>query len=74
VKSNWLTKPALLLSVMLATILIGCATVRPTVATKPAACTAFPRLTYSRLHDTDETIIQIKAYNARRDALCGPGL
>lgn len=34
---------------------------------------AFPRLTFSRLHDTDETIRQIKGYDAARDALCGPG-
>jgi hypothetical protein len=27
---------------------------------------------YSRLHDTDETIRQVKEMNAARDALCGP--
>jgi hypothetical protein len=38
-----------------------------------AACTAFPRLTFSRLHDTPETIVQVKAYNATRDEVCGKG-
>lgn len=69
---------ASLTSVSLLT-LTSCATRIPTVATKPdpppapSACVAFPRLTFSRLHDTDETIRQIKGYDAARDALCGPG-
>ena len=38
-----------------------------------AACVAFARLTFDRLKDTPETIVQIKAYDAARDALCGKG-
>jgi hypothetical protein len=39
----------------------------------PSACAAFPRISYSRLHDTDETIREVKGYLAARDALCGVG-
>lgn len=56
--------------------LTSCASHPPTVATSPApamACAAFPRISYSRLHDTDETLRQVKAYDAARDALCGIG-
>lgn len=57
-------------------ILSGCATPAPTPATSVppfAGCTAFPRISYSRQHDTDETIRQVKAYLAARDAVCGVG-
>lgn len=56
--------------------LASCGHLTPTLATSapPAsACTAFPRLTYSRLHDTDETIRAVQGYDAARDALCGKG-
>lgn len=46
----------------------------PAPATTPAsACSAFSRISFSRLHDTPETIVQVKAYDAARDALCGKG-
>lgn len=60
-------------------ILTACAHRAPTAATEPAtppsavACTAFARISFSRLHDTAETIRQVKAYDAARDALCGVG-
>jgi hypothetical protein len=66
--------------------LTACAHEIPTLATRtevaaapaapppaPSACTAFPRITFSRLHDTAETVAQIKAYDAGRDVLCGKG-
>jgi len=66
-------------------ILTACAHQIPTAATSPTsvapsapapsqlACAAFPRISFSRLHDTAETIRQVKAYDAARDALCGVG-
>jgi len=62
-------------------ILAACAHRTPTAATEPAsapaprasACSAFARISFSRLHDTAETIRQVKAYDAARDALCGVG-
>lgn len=62
-------------------ILAACATQAPTVEIEPSAptivvsngCTAFPRITYSRKLDTDETIKQVREYNAARDAICGAG-
>lgn len=50
-----------------------CATAAPPPPPTPSACVAFPRLNYSRLHDTDQTIREIRAYDAARDALCGKG-
>lgn len=47
----------------------GCQTPTPVTS----ACTAFPRITFSRLKDTEETIRQVKAYDAGRDAICGKG-
>lgn len=56
--------------------LTSCATRPPIAATSPApasACTAFPRISYSRKTDSDQTIIEVKGYLAARDALCGVG-
>jgi len=67
--------------------LTACASRTPTAATEPPpltaapsapnpsafACAAFGRISFSRLHDTGETIRQVKAYDAARDALCGTG-
>lgn len=71
----------LLLPLSLSLILCACQT--QTAATKPVVdvrtvqtdtgCTAFARITFSRLKDTAETITQIKAYDAARDAVCGKG-
>jgi hypothetical protein len=36
-------------------------------------CAVWRPILYSRLHDTDETIRQVKALNAAREALCGDG-
>ena len=38
-----------------------------------SACTAFNRITFDRLKDTDDTIRAVKSYNAGRDAICGKG-
>ena len=71
--SRKLTWPLLLCLSMTA----ACARQTPTVVTSVAApadgCVAFKRLTFSRLHDTDETIAGVKQYDARRDAVCGAG-
>ena len=57
--------------------LTSCETLRQTPATSQApasaACTAFPRISYSRKTDSDETIIEVRRYLAARDALCGVG-
>lgn len=63
----------------LALMLMSCATrpasapPTPTPATeaKPAACAEFKPIIFSRQHDTEETIKQVKAHNAAWDALCG---
>ena len=65
-------------------ILAGCAHQTPTAARKLpvwgastwsplSGCEAFPRLTFDRLADTLPTIAGVKAYNAKRDAVCGVG-
>lgn len=78
-KSPRPSRPLALLTLLSTATLAGCASLGPTPATEPAAppaslaCTAFPRISYSRLHDTDETIRQVLAYDAARDALCGKG-
>lgn len=55
-----------------ASLLTSCANRPPTVVTD-AGCVTFKRLTFDRLKDTDQTIEQVKAYDARRDAICGEG-
>ena len=67
------TSPKRLLPSALLTLglLTACAHLTPTPV--PSACTAFPRISFDRLHDTDETIRQVKAYDAGRDAVCGKG-
>lgn len=58
-------------------ILAGCVTQTPIAETKPvqtdSGCVAFARITFDRLHDTTDTIAQVKAYDAARDAVCGKG-
>jgi len=51
-------------------ILGACAHRTATPATN-TACTAFAPIGFSRLHDTEETIIAVKAHNAAWDAVCG---
>lgn len=34
------------------------------------ACEAFALIKYSRLHDTEETIVQVREHNAAYKALC----
>lgn len=60
-----------LVTLSLLFILTACAHQIPTPATD--GCVAFARLSFSRLHDTTETIQQVKAYDAARDAICGKG-
>lgn len=52
-------------------LLAACEHLTPTPVT--SACTAFPRISFDRLNDTEPTIKQVKAYDAGRDALCGKG-
>ena len=65
----------LLLPSLLAT-LAACETPTPTPATEAAPvnpCTIFGLITFDRLKDTPQTIVQIKAYNAGYTKLCGAG-
>lgn len=57
----------------LAPMLAGCAILTPTREIDPArvACEAFDGIEYSRLHDTEKTIAQIREHNAAYEALCG---
>lgn len=66
------TTRLLWLSVLLLPILADCASQAPIPATD-AGCIEFPRLSFDRLADTLPTIAAVKAYDARRDAVCGPG-
>lgn len=71
-------KPLLVLSLLCAGLTISsCATRHPsarqipTVAIDPkAACLAWKPILFSRLHDTEETIRQVKEQNAAHDAFC----
>lgn len=68
----------MLQNVILPLMLAGCATEVPIAGISPekalpTACTDFARITYSRLMDTEDTLIQLKAYDAARDAICGVG-
>lgn len=63
---------------MLSITLTACGSRPQTAGTNPTpatniGCLEFNRLTFSRLHDTLETIAGIKAYNAARDKVCGVG-
>ena len=67
-------RPKLLKLAMLPFFAIPAACAHPiaTAETKPAAvCSVWKPVIYSRLHDTAETIAQVKALNAAHDALCG---
>ena len=79
-RKPWL-RPVLLTPLLIAT-LTACAAQTPTPGTEAVApakpepatgCAAFARITFDRLKDTDETIRQVKAYDAARDAICGVG-
>lgn len=50
----------------------ACAAPTPTLVIN-GGCVEFDRLTFDRLKDTDDTIAQVKKYDARRDAVCGEG-
>ncbi len=53
----------------------ACATSRPseppTSGRATEACLVFGPIQFSRLHDTAETIVAVKAHNAAWEALCG---
>lgn len=66
--------PRLLLPLMLLSCvtLTGCAHGTDIAVTDPvAACAVWRPVIFSRLHDTEETIRQVKALNAAHDAYCG---
>lgn len=67
------TLPRLLPLSGLLTLCLTTACASPPQTPVTSACTAFPRITFSRLKDTEETIRQVKAYDAGRDAICGKG-
>lgn len=62
----------MLLSGICAITLSACAHLTPTpVSDAPsAACSTFRLVSFDRLKDTEETIIQIKAHNAAWRCLC----
>lgn len=60
-------------------ILGACAPKTPSLGTEPAVqaglfCSETSPIIYSRLHDTAQTIAQVKAYNAVGQRLCGWGV
>jgi len=66
-----LRRPLLLGVLALLSLTASCEHLTPTPVT--SACTAFPRISFDRLNDTLDTIRQVKAYDAGRDAICGKG-
>lgn len=50
----------------------ACGHLTPTAAIDNG-CGEFQRMTFDRLSDTVPTIVEIKAYDAERDAVCGVG-
>ena len=73
-KSRLQSKLQLSAALVAAASLQACATQTQTPATNlppvNTACVAFQPIQFSRLHDTEETIVQVKAYNAAWEALC----
>lgn len=59
-----------LLTLTLLPTLAACAHQTPIPATS-AACLAFAPIRFSRLKDTPETIVAVKAHNAKWEAMCG---
>lgn len=49
----------------------ACQTTPTTATTGKAECLLFPPITYSSAEDSEETKVQIRKYNAGRDAYCG---
>lgn len=63
----------MLLGLMLSTLpLAGCQSMTLTPATRyvDTSCAAFKAISYSRQHDTPETIAEIRGHNAAYDAIC----
>lgn len=60
----------LMLAIALTGSLTGCASLTNTFGTEEqTVCAVWKPITYSR-RDTDETIVQVRVNNARRDAWC----
>ena len=59
----------LLLAMLSTFALTGCASLMATTATNGSACAVWKDITWSK-RDTDQTIVEIKVNNARRDAWC----
>jgi hypothetical protein len=82
--SQTLRKPLLLrtlCAIALPLILQACGHLIPSRVTEGAAapaaasfCDVAKPIVFSRLHDTAETIEQVKAHNAKGEALCGWGV
>ena len=49
--------------------LMGCQSMTPTTATK-AVCAIWQPVTYSASGDTGQTVSEVRASNAKRDAYC----
>lgn len=71
-KFNWQQKPGMMFALLLPLIPGACAHLTPTPATDGHAgfCDVAKVITFSRLHDTPETIEQIKEQNAVFAKLC----
>lgn len=51
-------------------LLSGCATIRTTGTGQPDACLVWGIITYASEHDSRQTVDEIRALNAKRDAYC----
>jgi hypothetical protein len=70
------------IAILLCAGLAACATAEPPKTVSDVSCAAFTTISYAQLArgqvddignraDSDETVRQIEAHNARHDALCG---
>jgi hypothetical protein len=60
-------------SLLISLTLTACQTPTP-VTSAGSVCTAFKPITFDRLKDTDETIREVKDYNAAWTSLCAAGI
>lgn len=60
-----------LLTLPMLVLLAACQTTRTTATTDKAACSIWSNVTYSGSQDSSQTVAEIRALNAKRDAYCG---
>jgi hypothetical protein len=66
--------PLLLIAALCGTLTACASPTRTPVTSGAVACMAFKPITFDRLKDTDETIREVKDYNAAWTALCAAGI